>query len=78
MGYIMPYEVALDILLFLFGEHSFFDPSDALPALELDQDLIRVDRFDKVEEDVSLDGVSGEVEGLIDLDKGTRHDTNIS
>lgn len=69
----MPDEIGLDILLFLLGDHSFLDPSDGLPALELDEDLIGVDGFDKVEEDVPLDGVAGEVEGLVDLDEGGGH-----
>lgn len=69
----MPDEIGLDILLFLFGDDSFLDPPDSLPALELDEDLIGVDGFDQVEEDVSLDGVAREVEGLVDLDEGGGH-----
>lgn len=66
----MPDEVGLDILLFVFGDDSFLNPSDCFPALEFDDNLVGVDGFNEVEEDVSLDGVAGEVEGLIDLDEG--------
>jgi hypothetical protein len=69
----MPNEIALNILGFLFGEDPFLDPSHRFPSFELNEDFVGVDCFNKVEEDVSLDGVSCEVERLVDLDKGTGH-----
>ena len=69
----MPDEVVLDVLPLLLHEHSFLNPADGLPALELDQDLIGVDGFHEVEEDVALDGVAREVERLVDLDERVGH-----
>lgn len=74
----MPNKIALDVLLFLFGKDSFFDPSDRLPPLELDDNLIGVDSLDKVEEDVSLDGIACEVERFIHLYECRRHQDIIS
>ena len=73
MMYIVPDEVSLYVLLFLFRKYAFLDPPNRLPSLKLDQDFIGIDGFHKVEEDVPLDGVSGEVERLVDLDERTRH-----
>jgi hypothetical protein len=73
MKYIVPDEVGLYVLLFLFRKYAFFNPPDRLPPFKLDQDFIGIDDFHQVEEDVSLDGVSGEVERLVDLDERTRH-----
>lgn len=69
----MPNEVVLYVLPLMFHEHSFLDPSHGFPALELDQDLIGIDGFHEVEEDVALDGVAREVEGFVDLDERVGH-----
>jgi len=61
------------ILCFLFREDPLFDPADWLPPLELEDDLVGVEGFSKVEENVTLDGVACEVKRLVDLDKGHRH-----
>jgi hypothetical protein len=65
----MPNEVGLDILAFMLLKDALLDPSDAFPALELYDDLTGVDGFEKVEVDVSLDGVSSEIKRLVDLDE---------
>lgn len=70
----MPDEVTLDVLPLLLHEHPLLNPPYGLPALELDQYLIGIDGFHEVEEDVALDGVACEIEGLVDLDEGVGHD----
>lgn len=69
----MPDEIILDILPLLLHKHPLLNPPHRLPALKLDQDLIGIDGFHEVEEDVALDGVTCEIEGFVDLDEGVRH-----
>ena len=70
----MPYQIVLYVLLLLLAEHSFLDPPNRLPALELDDDFVGVDDLNQVEEDLPLDGVPCEVERLVDLDERAGHD----
>lgn len=69
----MPNEVILYVLPLLLIEHSLLDPPHTLPPLELELDLSSTDGLSQVEEDLPLDGVACEVEGLIDLDEYARH-----
>lgn len=69
----MPNEVILYVLPLLLVEHPLLDPPDTLPPLELELDLSSTDGLGEVEEDLPLDGVACEVEGLIDLDEYARH-----
>jgi len=64
---------------FAFGlwYYPFLKPSDWFPAFELDDDLIGVDIFEKIQEDVALDSISRKVKLLIDFDKTTCHLTKI-
>lgn len=57
----------------MLGHDSLLKPSHRLPALELDGDLVSDDVFEEVEEDLTLDGVAGEVEGTVDGDEGCGH-----
>jgi len=69
----VPDHIILYGLLLVLEEDPFLNPPDWLPPLELDEDLVGIDGLDEVEEDVSLDGVSCEVEGLINLDECAWH-----
>ena len=65
----MPDEVVLDVLAFLFGEDSLLNPTYRLPAFELHRYLLGRYGLDEVEKDVALDGVTCEIEWLVDLDE---------
>lgn len=69
----MPNEVILYVLPLLLVEHPLLDPPHTLPPLELELDLSSADGLGEVEEDLPLDSVACEVEGLIDLDEYARH-----
>ena len=65
----MPDEIILDILPLLLHKHPLLNPPHRLPTLKLYQYLIGIDSFHEIEKDVALDGITCEIEGLIDLDK---------
>ena len=65
----MPDHVTLNILSLVFQKSSFLNPSGYFPSFELDHNLSCIDCLDKIEVDVSGDGVSCEVEGLVELDE---------
>jgi len=69
----VPDEVILNSLFFLFSENTFFNPADWLPTLKLDKNLVGIDDLNKIEKNVSLNGVSCEIEGFVDLNEGTWH-----
>ena len=54
-------------LSLLFMDYPFFVPLDWFPAFELDEDLICTHVFEKIEEDETIDGVTSDVEGLVDF-----------
>lgn len=65
----MPNEVVLNILSFMLLEDAFLDPSDTFPAFELDDDFTSIDGLEEVKVDVTLDGISSEIERFVDLDE---------
>lgn len=71
--YIVPDQIILNILPFLLHKHSFLDPSYWFPALKFDQNFISIEGFDKIEKDLSLDGISCEIEGFVELNENRWH-----
>lgn len=65
--------MSLNVWYFSRRDNSFLEPSDRLPPLELDHDLISTYRLHKIEENVALDGVACKIEGLVDLDETAGH-----
>lgn len=57
----------------MLGDDSLFEPAHGLPPFEFDEYFISDDIFEEVEVDLSLDCVSCEIEGLINLDKRSSH-----
>ena len=66
----MPDEIGLKILSFMLHENSFLDPSDHFPSFELDSNVASIYRFTKPQIDMTGNGVTCEVKGLVELDKG--------
>ena len=66
-----------DSLLLCLRNNTFLIPFDRLPTFELDKDLAAVHVFEKVEVDISIDGVSCNVEGLVDLYEHCSHPLNL-
>jgi hypothetical protein len=71
------YEVRGDSLFLGFRNNTFLVPFDGLPALKLDKDLVAVHVFEKVEVNIPIDGVSCNVEGLVDLYEHCSHPLNL-
>lgn len=57
----------------MFRDDPFLKPSHGFPSFKLDDDLIAHDVLIEVEKDLSLDRITGEVEGSIDGDEGGGH-----
>lgn len=55
----------------------FLEPSHRLPTLELYRDLVGNYVFEEVQEDLSLHGVTREIEGTIDRDEDCCHRAEI-
>ena len=60
-------------LLFLLSNNSFLIPLDRFPPFELDIDLIGSHVLEQVEIDKTIDSISSNIEGLIDLNKNSGH-----
>ncbi len=69
----MPDEMCLNVRLLSFRNDSLLQPSDRLPSLEFDLDLIGTDRLHQVKKDMTVDGVACEVERFVDLDETAGH-----
>ena len=69
----MPNHIGLDSISFGLGHYSLLEPSNRLPAFELDLNLASIDRFQKVEKNVAIDSIACKVEGLVNLDEYTGH-----
>ena len=68
-SYIGPNHVGLYILSLLFLKCSLLDPPCDFPSFELDHKLVGVNSLGEVEVDVTGNGVSCEVVGLVKLDE---------
>lgn len=62
--------MGLHILAFVFLEGSFLNPSDHFPTFELDYHISSIDWLREIDIDVTFDGVTCEVERLIELNEG--------
>jgi len=71
--YVLIDEVRRYSLFLSLGNNSFFVPFDRLPALELDDHLTTVHVLEKIEENVPVDCVPCDVEGLVNLDEDCSH-----
>lgn len=69
----MPNHVGLNSFPLGLRDDSFLDPSDWLPALELDHDFVGADWLHEIEEHVAIDSIPRKVEWFVDLDETTRH-----
>jgi hypothetical protein len=67
----MPDEVGLNVLSFIFHQHSLLDPASGLPAFEFESDLVGINGLDEVEVNMALYCVACEIEGFINLDEST-------
>jgi hypothetical protein len=68
-----PNQVCIDPLSFFLRNKLFLYPSDGLPSLELDLQLVSIRILIEVKEDAALNCISSEIVGLVDLDKKLGH-----
>lgn len=69
----MPDHIGLNSLSLSLRYYSLFNPSDRLPALELNLNFIGCNGFHKIEEDMAVDSITSKVERLINLDEAGCH-----
>ena len=71
--YIMPNQISMNIASFCFRYYSFFKPSYRFPSFEFDHDLISIDVFIKIQENMPMNCITSKIERFVNLNEAVAH-----